>query len=874
MSRNRRSKSRRSRSRSRKSILSAAQLTRIALVLLVMVPAILFALTRSVVLKPLLMPRIEMATGLNWEIDSISYWPGSGLTLRNGSAGIEGSEKPVFEFKSVKVNSPGFALFRKEILISKLSVESGVVRQVIFQDRSSNLDKWFASPSFRQPVQNDIGNWELDNIELVDCSLSISQETGENSWVSKELSGIQSRLNGWSKNGSGSASLDFSYATRLADTIGNARASASTTFKSQLNFELNNKGHLKSGDIKIGSEPISASGLLEHLQSTSWSAEGRFADNRISPLQVTASANGGVRFQMTSFGSLDPGQKELNQNIEYSGDPGIFSLFLPTPSYQLTGGTIQGKGNLLINQFGNTIVVNHKGGFNGVKPQILGHTGGESIDGSLNFSITQDKIQQSVRVDQLDFTGKGFKGSQFTLKNNKTSNFAYGEKKQGFASSSMELAFALDLNNWRGFLPEYISEGLAAGSLTVSVEDDGRRLEWDGSAKVENLALKSLSTSNPVTEIYNATITTSGPLLDYSKVDKGYLDVDLRQSGRLARARLDFLTQGWKATGRSTNLEVTIDDLNHFQKMVPVPYMDMAAGTANVTLSYNIVDELTRNLNSNLLIQRYRGSIMGKPFSETRIDGKFRCDFTDDSLKIPSARLEIFMGTSSVFSMTGTLSQEGATGISRGNADIFYLRGPFLEAVEPTWLKSLEISDINLTASSSFSSTSEQDGLVIDSKITLNSIRPSGFNSSLASALYFQAAPRIRLIPGSRKAVVDSMKIHLTQGVQGNALELGQPVNIDLGPSREPVSINLNAQSLYADSWIELFDFWERNRIPQSPASAFPAPLVIHLKTPELRQMNYDGKTVITPNWNRSAELKSSEDIPGKLSQLLPPPVQ
>ena len=850
------------------------QLTRIALVILVMVPVVVLVLTRSVVLRPILMPRIEMATGLHWECDSISYWPGSGLTLKNGSASADGFEKPVFEFKSLKVNSPGFAVFRKEILVSRLEIESGIVRQVILRDGSSNLDKWLTSPSFRQPVQNDIGDWEIDNIDLVDCSVSVSRETGKDLWVSKEASRIQMSLNDWSKNGSGSASLEFSYATGLTDADGSGQASASTTFKSLVNFKTNGKGHLESGDIKIGSDPISASGLLEHLQSTSWSAEGRFSDNRVSPLQITASGNGGVIFQLTSFGSLDPGQKEINQNIEYSGNPGVFSLFLPTPSYQLTRGNIQGKGNLLINQFGNTIVINHKGSFNGVTPQISGQQSAEAIDGSLNFSVTQDKIQQSFRVDQLNFTSKGDKGSQFTLKNSKTSNFAYGERRQGFSSSAFEVVFALDLNNWRGFLPDYISDGLAAGSLTVSVLDDGRRLEWDGKAEVENLALASQNPSNPVTEIYNATITTAGPFLEYSKVDKGYLDLELRQSARLAHARMDFLTQGWQETGRSTNLEVTIDDLNHFQKMVQVPYMDMAGGTANVTLSYNIVDELTRNLNSNLLIQRYKGSILGKTFSDTRIDGKFRSDFTNDSMKIPSARLEIFMGTSSVFSITGSLSQEGATGISRGNAEVFYMREPFLDAVKPNWLKSLELSDFNLTASSSFSSTPEQKGWLIDSRITLNSLRPSGFNSSIASALYFLATPSVRLEPGIKKAVIESMKINLTEGVEGNFLEITKPIDIDLGPSRDPVSISLNAPSLYGDSWIELFDFWERNRRPETPVSVFPAPLVIHLTSNELRQMGNDGKTVITPNWKRTAELKSGDDIPKKLSQLMPPPVQ
>jgi hypothetical protein len=807
--------------------------------------------------------------------------------MKNGRAVAAAFASPVFEFESASLQSPGMAIFGKEIRIDRLKVEKGTIRHIALRDGSTNWDALQRSSLYRTPVQNDLTDWEIRSIALNDCSVMLGRESSSGNWLHRNFSGINMNASGWEAEGAAESTLESDFQMQLTDSDGTPMGQISTRFAVELGHKLSGSGILTSAQFRAFTEDVKADGLLAESDGIRWALDVQFENQLISPLRLTASHGDKELFRLTSIGRFDPSKKELSQDISYEGQVRAFNVFLPDHQLVLRKGEIAGRATAFVSQFGNTQVLSHKGTVTDIESTWQSFPF-KPVSGAVNLTVTHDSIQQSVRLDTVDLQLTTQENNGLYLRTEKAVNFSYGKSAPGFARSSLLLDFQAELSDWKPLLPAFVVSGKAMGTGSVLVDQDGRSMQWDARSTVAELKLQSPENPDEI-QSWDATVLSSGPIVNYNTLDNGFVEMILNREGQPeARVRAGLLLLGDSGSS-TTTLDIRVENLNRLEEMIDIPMVSTPTGRGSLNLSINRSKNGASTATAGFLVENFSGGIFGYDFEEMRADGEFRVDFTSDAYKVQSARLEVYIGTESALSCTGSYHRDFLEDSTAGEINVHYLTAPIFDILRPKWMSTLDMAEINLNSKTKIQSMPGRDnGIGLKTSLEVKAFRPTGFNASMAAGLYLLANGGCVLMDDSLS--IDTASFRFSELSQGNTLVLDEasPVNIPLRPgdsgtfksagaAADPIPVHLVSQSLFIDPWIELVNYWAddiaRNGATAS-ADSLPWPIELKLECDQITQLNSAGDQVVTSDWSRSAVLMDRAEIPSRLRNILPNPLR
>lgn len=867
MARKRRSR----RSRNNKSKFDWIIAVRGMVALVILMPVLGILATRSIVLKPLLLPRLSQATNLQWQCDSLSYSPWRGFTMNNAKASASGFSLPVLEFSKASINSPGFAIFKKSIIISHLSLENPVIRLVAPHDSQPSWAGFKESYAYKKPVQNNASDMVLEDIKISHAELLYSRERSDGSWTRKSLSNINVQCQDWAPGKSftlsGDGKIRYESTTKLEESGG--QLTSSISIKTQM--DINRRGNIQGFNIEAHLEPIQATGIYMGSDGLDYKLMARHEKELLSPATLSVSRNHNPILTMNSFGRLDLVKKEANQNIEVSGELSALNPLLPAEWVSISSGQLSGNGSVYISQFGNTQVYRNEFVSTDLVIQYRGNTL-QKFSTDLALNLTRDDIQKSVRIDGLEINMVADDRNYFKAINDKPINFSLGTFEAGFAESSCQLEFRAELNRWEPLILPNLINGNLSGSLIASFKKDGRHIEWDGSATVDGVQIKSF-TGDHITDPCKIEIVTSGPWKDFKSIENAILQFQLRQNDKLlGTAKFDYLLLE-KNLGSNVISEFNINDLAFASHLYSIPYVSDLSGKAYVSFNHTQTDSVLSKLTASLLSENISGTFFGYPVMNMRNEAGFRLDYSKNGFNLEKAALDIRLGLRTAFSANGRFQNNYLDGSQSGEFVIFDFNQEFLRIIQPEWLKQLEINEFNLGGKFGVAYNKIERKYSIHPEIEVSTIQPRGLSRSFTDTLPFSLSGTLEL--EGNNLLIDQMDINISPRLKGsnNHLTLADnnPIRLKVIPAIQPVessiAVNLESENLALENWSELLEFWiqKQRQITRPTSPPFTTPVQIKLNA---RKMSNKSESV--QNWKKEIVISHESEIAEKIRSLIP----
>lgn len=869
------SRKRRSRRKTKnKLVFNGALIARIVCAVLLCAIGLFLVGTRSLVLKPLLLPQFKASTQLIWECKSVSYWPTSGITLmgvvvKDGSGAFTA---PVMEAKRISINSPGFKIFNKSIQLSHLKVEDAKIQVIKLANGSSNLDSFYKSFIFKQPLQNDWRDFELDDIEIKNSSLESAYQTKDSNWIKDKLTINEMKWDNWRRENSSTIALKGQYDKSFDDEQSNkSLGSFSCPIEITGSFSINAKGIVETADISGTSTPSQTTGILNSLNGLTFNLNGAYKDQLLSPFQFSATRNGQMELEFSSGGKLNLDDLESNQIIRYSGNLRILNLWTGLSGLQVTDGILNGQSNVYVNKYGNQWTASHDVKLNSLTSTFEGLEL-PTLNGTLKTQLAKDELIQSLRFDHFSFELGDGSSNVFTFKADQAVNFSLGENSAGFAQTDAISQLKWNLSDWLPLLPDPIAGGALEMGLKIDIDNDGREISWEGNSSNSYIELKSRVDETQVNR-YALDLTTEGPFRDLKTINNGIFNVSLSDNGQMkAKGTLDLLYLG-KTEGYNTNFSINFEDLNELSQMVPIPYLQKINGKSYIGINFSTLDNTNNKLNFTFLGEQLNGTIFDREFSQMKVDTGFRLDFSDDILSIDNARTTIGFGIRDAFSVIGNYKQNNRLNEIEGSIKVLQSNHLMNRFFYPVLFDNHEIKGSEWNGKVEISSPSQSQALDISTDIVLKNFKPQGIagveDNPMSIGVQFQSA-----IEGSKFIIKDGV-INFSPLFRNeeNKLNLQESVEFALNDWKliweQPLNLLWTTERLVALSWIEFLNLLNKTKIQNTSSNSktiWDNPVTLQISGQNI----YNG-SLLLQQWDRSVKIYSSQDIISGLKAILPP---
>ncbi len=825
--------------------------------------------TRSVVLKPLLLSKIGGATNLQWECDSLSYWPTSGFTLKNAKARDPKFKGEVFKGESITVDSPGFVIFKKEIKLSKFEAKGLSANIITLEDGSSNLDNFKKSFVYRQPLQNDLRDFSLKNIKIEDGSISWVEQKSRSERTKKGISNINLNIPEWGRGKLGKFDLEFTPHVFLEEENQKIKDEYSCRMKVNGAFKLNSKGSLIEASLKGESEPAKGTGIFASSNRLNYKLDATYENDLLSSFLISVNSPEDQAFRLSSSGKLDLVKIEANQIINYSGSLSVLNPLIGDEGGYFSKGIIQGKSTFFAKLFGNSWMTTHEVKADQVTFNFKGSTL-PVMNAAVSSRVALEKALKSFRVDTFDLEIDSGKNNTLNIYSEGATNFSYGPNRAGFEPSTIKANIKSDLRQWRNFLPEYIKGGQINLAISAIVMDDGKKISWTGESNNSNIILQSQNDPS-IQEDYNIDIKTNGPINELKVLEHGIFEVSLlKNSERKAYSKADLLYLG-KSRGYNILLDIGLLDLSHLSRMVPIPYVDKPEGDLRITTSYSTVEKNLKKWSMNFDTRKLGGKIFGRRISDARIESGFTLHSREKGYSIPNATFDVRFGPRLALSLAGNLTQNYPQNTMDGNINILSFNQEAAMMLMPPWLKGMRIVDLSLRGKTKISSKPKSNDVIISSEIELEKFRNRGFTRVDHRTLPFDVKVEARYF--NQEILIRSANLNFSPNSpkEDNQLSLSKPIALqfDKGQIRRQsdTPIILSSDQLEITQWINFFDQWRQINGDETldKTKIVDPPLNFELNVGQF----YNGSKFIE-NWKGQSSFSDLAKIPDNIAKLLP----
>jgi len=789
--------------------------------LLLLLVALYFVATSAPFFKGVVLPRVGKALNAEFTVGNASISPFSRVVLRQLKVKTAGAE-PLLQADEVRLRYSLWSIVGGNIKVDEVTLDSPTIQIVQNADGTSNLDpllgkeeKPAAKPPTKpsKPPQLDVKNVTLKNVSL--RAVQIFKDGGRQT---VELSDINIGLDEL-KNG-GSGKLTLAAAMKMERTQTNAHDLLQARGTGALEFALGPDLMPQFVRGKVTHEIVKGDGSF-----AGFSGERSELDCDVTPTEVK---NFSVSFFQSDkplgalriTGPFDLNKLEGHLKLEVQSiDRQVLNLAGATRGWDFDNSTLNATNLIDIAQRGSVIAANGKltGRQLGIKQ---GKQSTPTLDLDFDYQVTVNLNDDFALLQKLNLLGKQGQNDLLRAVLDRPMNLTWGAVQPGFKESSLQLAInKLNLADWQLFLGNIPVSGKADAQLNLLAQQDGKKLQTDLTAKVQEL--NAQLGPNRI-ERANVQLQLTGQMDDFKNATVEKYSLAFGQGSQptlTANGSASYTLNSGDLSAQAT-FEASLPAL---LRQVVVPQLNASAGTIKLTaLALRKGQETSAS--GNAVLGDFSGRYDDYQFQNYQTTFDFDVGVKDQVAQLRRVALAVRQGPESggSFDLAGKYDlakQSGQFSFTAVDFNQNALR-PFLApALAPNKLVSLSLNGKGSANYDPQGESSVKAGLTL-TNLVVEDPQNKFPKSSLAAGL--------QLDGGMKQSLVNLRQLLLTFSPTDRAKnQLQLSGKVDLAKTNAaPGQLTLQAESLDATPYYDLFagPLKTRTAEPEKKTKTAPQP--------------------------------------------------
>lgn len=743
-----------------------------------------FLTTSSFFIKGLILPRIERNLGAQIDVEDISISPFRWLRARGVSVAFEDS-KTTFQTDALDLDANLLNLRSGDLRIDKLQLKNPVLHWVQGAEKNA-VQETPGRSSSTTDYSRLLRHLDVGEILIENGSLQMKSEPGEATKKFWEGEQINIQLKNLRPGGAGDLSMagNFRYEQSHPSGSGEENPPAdrwSAQMNGKYKFTLDSSSLPQSVEGKTVIRLGEAEGRFADIQDLTAEMEANLTPKRLDGLSIVFSKGGQRlgRAQLNGPLDLDRRQAHLNLNVSEL-DRRVLNLLVAGRGWDFGSSRLSATGVLDFSRNGQFMVADVK--INGNDLTLL--TDGESIqpfglglDLQINGNLGEDTLLLRRFNCELSQAGNTVLNASL----DRPMNLSLGQVYPGFKESSFTVKWnGLNLAHWKPFVGEYLSGGLSQGTVTLTAENDGRLVVFNGSAQMNDLTARLPGHS---VDQAKAELSFDGRIEDFERFSVEHYRYQ-------ASRRNKPLVQGdgtieYHRVFKDFRFRVTSNvQLPALLEAYPFENVSTAKGVLKSSWTY-FNTRAGRELSGNLMIEDLGGEIYGVNLENFYANLDSRCEVHDNTLVIRDASLRTRRGLEDggLIGLDGKIDlqdKSGELGLRLIAVNEKTLN-PLLHRLERTFaLNSISVSGgFNSAWDSNFKIAFHGD--VDVTNLTVAASNPFGFGVNLEGELTNDRLriPSLKLtLPGTKQIVDNHLDIQSTFDLSGTNTAMTNQIQI------------------------------------------------------------------------------------------------
>ncbi len=587
-------------------------LAKIALGLFLLVVLVYFVATSSAFFTAVILPRVGKAMNANVTVSDASISPFSQVILRNLKVQTTGPE-PLLTAAEVRAR---YNL--KDIIGGKIHVSEVALESPENSDGTNNLDPLLKlgekgqpttppapSKTPSNPLQIDVKAVVFNNATL----RRVKNYKGGGRDLA-EVSNLRFALNDLKNGQAGKLSLGASIKVDNnppdPGTNGALQAKLDGDFTFGLSADLQPTGI--KGQLRLSVE--NAGGALIGVRGLAMSLACDATPTELKDVSLRFQKDGADLGQVQASGPFDMAKSEGHLTVQVlSIDRQVLNLVGTPQGIDFGSTTISSTNQIELAKAGKMITV---AGQLDVAKLSLTRTNQTTpvLDLRCVYSVAVNRATNSALLSILTLTGA--QNQQPFLRGELASpmNLAWGDTNAPLPDSTFNFGVTnLNLADWKAFLGEAVSAGVANLSLKLHSQQSGTLLVFDLSSQLDGLVAKA--GTNQITQA-GVTFRSRGQIAEFETVNLEDYRLQLLQQNQpvlelSGSGQVDTSTQ---AADLQLNLSANLPGL---LRMLPQPGVSVSSGTVELK-SHIISQQQARTVTGNLALTDLSGQSGGNKF--------------------------------------------------------------------------------------------------------------------------------------------------------------------------------------------------------------------------------------------------------------------
>ncbi|PYJ85393.1 MAG: hypothetical protein DME22_09315, partial [Verrucomicrobia bacterium] len=549
--------------------------------LLLLLVALYFVATSAPFFKAAILPRVGKALNAEVTVGDASLSPFSQVVLRQLKIKTTGAE-PLLQADEVRLRYSLWSIVGGNIKVDEVTLDSPTIQIVQNADGTSNLDplvgkeeKPAAKPPAKpsKPLRLDVKNVTLKNVSLraVQNFKDVGRQTIELSDINIGLDEL--------KNG-GSGKLTLAAAMKMERTQTNAHDSLQARGSGALEFALGPDLMPQFVRGKVRHEIVKGDGSFAGFAGERSELDCDVTPTEVKNLSVSFFQSDKPLGALRITGPFDLNKLEGHLKLEVQSiDRQVLNLAGATRGWDFSNSTLNATNLIDIAQRGSVIAANGKlmGRQLGIKQ---GNQFTPTLDLDFDYEVTVNLNDKTALIQKLNLLGKQGPGDLLRAALDRPMNLAWGALQPGFKESSLQLAInKLNLADWQVFLGDLPVTGKVDAQLNLLAQQDGKKLQADLTAKVQEL--NAQFGANKI-ERANIQLQLTGRMDDFKNATLEKYSLAFGQGSQPTLTANGSASYAFDSGDLSA--QVTLEaSLPALLKQVVVPQLNASAGTVKLT---------------------------------------------------------------------------------------------------------------------------------------------------------------------------------------------------------------------------------------------------------------------------------------------------
>ncbi|HEX4263510.1 MAG TPA: AsmA family protein [Verrucomicrobiae bacterium] len=628
-------------------------------ILIVLMATFYFVVTSSTFLKARVLPRLSRSLHANVTVSSAEIHPFSQIVLRDLK--IQPTNQPtLLTAREVRAKYSLLDIIGGKIRVEEVLVSSPTIQVVENADGTSNLDPLLKSreksgkeKSARagkaaKPPEIEIRKIALSNGSFLRIH---NQKVGTRDLV--ELTNVSVTLTGV-KNGE-AGKVEFAAIVRDENNPAAPAMYGLLAAKVDGSFNFALTADLKAGSI-LGDAHLDisqAAGSFSDFAKLDGRLHCDYSVAEIKAITMSFEKMGVPLGELRASGPFDVQKSEGRLRVELlSVDKQVLNLFGAKNGIDFGSTTMTSTNEVELSKAGKAISA--IGQLRASKFQVsLTNQSTPPIDLLADYDVSVDKTEKTALVRTLNIAGA--QKERPLLRGELTSpmTVAWGNETNAMGDSSFSLAVTkLNIADWKMFAGDAASEGTVDLNLKLLSQQGGKRLTFDATNQIQNLATK-VGGEN----LSEATLSfkTHGLATNLKQFDLSDFRLQIAKSNHTA---LTISGSGtYDRTTASADLQVTLQ-AGIAQTLQLVGRTNIAASGAAELKAHVTQKQKTQTVAGDLTVTNFTGKIGANEFTNFGASVTLDVSKTPEQIEIHNAKGSLSEGRSGGgdFTLSGTYS--------------------------------------------------------------------------------------------------------------------------------------------------------------------------------------------------------------------------